>query len=254
MKLASFAVIAFLAAMASAGDSETPGNPDYTAHQLEKRDIVDDMKKQLKEKVDQGMEDYRAILGEYWDMMHRGEELETRLFQARFVSEDSDYGPSGPILNGRHDMAQVLYESQYETCYEKHISMMKVKEKLQEARSELIMLNVNQQKLKEHNRIYPDDPWTVTASTHFNRKILIKQIDDACEDIDTVSVLEVETETQLDYVYGQLMTPGSDKNALRTHYIETNQMLMDAKDEAWMKNVMCEHMVLVDRRLFGART
>ncbi|KAH9262330.1 hypothetical protein BASA83_013810 [Batrachochytrium salamandrivorans] len=103
------------------------------------------MKKQLEEGVEQGMEDYRAILGEYWDMRHRESNLETGLFQAR--------------------------------------------------------------------------------------KILIKQIDDACEDIDTVSVLEVETETQLNHVYEQLMTPGSDKNALRTHYIEANQMFMDSKDK-----------------------
>ncbi|KAH9262331.1 hypothetical protein BASA83_013811 [Batrachochytrium salamandrivorans] len=86
MKLVSFAVVAFLAAMASAGDSETPGNADYIAHQLEKRDIVDDMKRQLEEGIEQGMKDYETILGEYWDMRHRGSNLKTGLFQARFAS------------------------------------------------------------------------------------------------------------------------------------------------------------------------
>ncbi|KAH6585800.1 hypothetical protein BASA61_006727 [Batrachochytrium salamandrivorans] len=116
------------------------------------------------------------------------------------------------------------------------------------------MLNENQQKLNEHNRIYLRNPWTTTASTHFNRKILIKQIDDACKDIDTVSVLEVEAGTHSNYVYGLLMTPGSDKNALRKHCIEADELLVYAKDKTWMRNVICEHMVLVERKLFGART
>ncbi|KAH9268739.1 hypothetical protein BASA83_009223 [Batrachochytrium salamandrivorans] len=126
--------------MASAGFSETPGDADYTAHQLEKRDIVDDMKKQLEEGVEQGMKDYRDILGEYWDMRHRESNLETGLFQARFAFKDSIYGPSGQTVNDRYDMARVLYESHHEACYDKYISMMKVKEKLQETRSELIIV------------------------------------------------------------------------------------------------------------------
>ncbi|KAH6566224.1 hypothetical protein BASA60_009563 [Batrachochytrium salamandrivorans] len=132
--------------------------------------------------------------------------------------------------------------------------MMKVKEKLEEMKGELMMLNVNQQKLNEHNKNHPNDLWTTTASTHFNRHILTKQIDDACKDIAIVSVLEVEAGTHSNYVYGLLMTPGSDKNALRKHCIEADELLVYAKDKTWMRNVICEHMVLVERKLFGART
>ncbi|KAH9252412.1 hypothetical protein BASA81_009613 [Batrachochytrium salamandrivorans] len=144
--------------MASAGFSETPGDADYTAHRLEKRDIVDDMKKQLEEGIEQGMKDYETILGEYWDMRHRGSNLKTGLFQARFASEDSIYGPSGPTVNDKYDMARVLYKSQNEACYDKYLLMMKVKEKLEEMKGELMMLNENQQKLNEHNRNIFSEP------------------------------------------------------------------------------------------------
>ncbi|KAH6570922.1 hypothetical protein BASA62_004088 [Batrachochytrium salamandrivorans] len=118
MKLVSFAVVSFLAAMASAGFSETPGDADYTAHQLEKRDIVDDMKKQLEEGVEQGMKDYRDILGEYWDMRHRESNLETGLFQARFAFKDSDYGPSGPTVNG----TDTIWLEYYTKANMKHVT------------------------------------------------------------------------------------------------------------------------------------
>ncbi|KAH9249995.1 hypothetical protein BASA81_012243 [Batrachochytrium salamandrivorans] len=161
--------------MASAGLSETLGDADYTAHQLEKRDIVDDMKKQLEE----GDRTRHERLRDYsWRILgHEASRITTLkpdYFKPGLRSEDSDYGPSGQTVNDKYYRARVLYESHHEACYEKYLSMMKVKEKLEEMKGELMMLNVNQQKLNEHNKNHPNDLWTTTASTHFNRHILVQ--------------------------------------------------------------------------------
>ncbi|KAH6589364.1 hypothetical protein BASA50_010109 [Batrachochytrium salamandrivorans] len=252
MKLVSFAVIAFLATTVSAGVSEIPGNSDYTAHQLEKRNPSESMHKQLVEEKEKYQKHYEDALGKYQDMKHREGELEARLSEIEFALDGSSYKPLGDELNHQCDRARIAYRTHREATRGQYKLMMYVKERLQEKAGDVLAWRYNQRKLEQHNEQRPNDLWTVTPPTHYNKEILAKQIADVCSATGKANSLENEIRTKSDELYRRLMAPGPDKDAIRGQYIETSNNLVSAKEGAWMKNVICSHMTALYTSLFDA--
>ncbi|KAH6578154.1 hypothetical protein BASA81_012247 [Batrachochytrium salamandrivorans] len=253
MKLVSFAVVSFLAATVSAGFSATLGNADDNIHRLEKRGIIRDTQKKLQEEIKQVRAHYKEILDEYLGMKRREGHLQDNFFRLKFELNDSSYkSPKGNLAN-RCNMAQALYESQKDACYQKYKSVMIAKEKLQTKVGEGLMWKYNLQQLREHNKNYPNDLWKVTSPAYYNKKILSDQISASCKSVERSHKLEDKYEAESEKIYKRWAAFGPDVKLLEQEYIAAAKNLESVKEEVWMNIVTCTHMTDFYQKLFGAR-
>ncbi|KAH6564720.1 hypothetical protein BASA50_009450 [Batrachochytrium salamandrivorans] len=253
MKLVSFAVVSFLAVTVSAGFSANLGNADYSVHQLEKRGIVEDMQRQLAEKTKRDQKNYEDALGTYNDMMRRGEELETELFEADLELRNLRDKSQKDELTSNRNMARAMYESQQDACHLQYKTMMNSKKKLYENVGELLMWKDNQQKLKEHNRQHPNDLWKVTPPAHYNKEIMSSQVSAICNSIKGLLITEKNLEARLEDFYYKLVEHGSNKEALREHSNKIEKNLERATGKTWAETMVCAHTTTLYRKMFGAQ-
>ncbi|KAH6572639.1 hypothetical protein BASA62_003292, partial [Batrachochytrium salamandrivorans] len=253
MKLVSFAVVSFLAATVSAGVSATLGNADYSVHRLEKRDPSEDMQKQLEEEIKHDRKNYEEVREEYLGMKHLEGQLEDDLFQLRFELQSNSYKSPRGDLSHRYNRAQLLYNDQQEACFEKYVVMMDLKEVLQKKVGEAEIWKDNLEHLDHHNRMNPEDPWTVTSPASYNQEILFKQVSGICNSVEMAYKFEGQCKATSEEMYNRLMASGSNKKFLGKQYEKSGKNLGDAKDKVWKSVVDCEHMTGVYTKLFGIR-
>ncbi|KAH6600122.1 hypothetical protein BASA50_002515 [Batrachochytrium salamandrivorans] len=218
MKLVSFAVVSFLAATVSAGVSATLGNADYSVHRLEKRDPSEDMQKQLEEEIKHDRKNYEEVREEYLGMKHLEGQLEDDLFQLRFELQSNSYKSPRGDLSHRYNRAQLLYNDQQEACFEKYVVMMDLKEVLQKKVGEAEIWKDNLEHLDHHNRMNPEDPWTVTSPASYNQEILFKQVSGICNSVEMAYKFEGQCKATSEEMYNRLMASGSNKKFLGKQY------------------------------------